>query len=263
MNLLILDDEVISVEIMLSQVHWEDCGIHTVLTAYDVDEAKNVVTQNPIDIILCDIEMPGENGISFMHWAREQGYDMECVFLTCHAKFEYAQEAVRLNSRDYILLPAPFSVIEDKVKECVAIIQDKRKNQRVQTIGQQWVEDKKREIQLRYGTARSNARTADEIELYVQEHLGDTALTVQSIAEHMGLNADYMGQVYKHEKNGTINKYIVAKRMEMASSLIRETDFNIALIAEMVGYENYSYFSVSFKKAYGCSPAKYGKESEQ
>ena len=111
MRLLILDDEVLSVEIMLKKVDWEACGIDEVLVAYHAEGAREILKNSPIDIILCDIEMPGENGIEFMQWARKNGYEMACIFLTCHAKFEYAQEAVRLSSKDYILLPVPYDVI--------------------------------------------------------------------------------------------------------------------------------------------------------
>ena len=51
-----------------------------------------------VDILLCDIEMPGENGLGLLRWVREQEKEIECIFLTCHAKFAYAQEAIILGS---------------------------------------------------------------------------------------------------------------------------------------------------------------------
>ena len=41
--------------------------------------------------MLCDIEMPGENGLSLLRWARNRGMDFICVFLTSHADFLYAK----------------------------------------------------------------------------------------------------------------------------------------------------------------------------
>lgn len=254
MDVLILDDEVLSVEIMLKKIDWKACGIDKVHTAYNVEEAKEVVQREAIDIILCDIEMPGENGLEFMFWARENQYKMECIFLTCHAKFEYAQEAVRLSSKDYILLPAPFDVIEEKVRKVAMEVRENRENERVYSAGRQWIKEKGEFARHNFGEMKSKSKLADEIEMYVAEHIGDFDLSVQNIAEYMSMNRDYLGSVFKQEKGITLNKYIVKTRMNLAASLIREGDMSIAVIAEMVGYENYSYFSSSFKKVYGCNP---------
>lgn len=259
MRVLILDDEVMSVEIMLVQVNWEKCGVDEVLTAYSAEEAKETVQKHPIDIIFCDIEMPGESGLDFMHWARENGYMMTCIFLTCHAKFEYAQDAVRLGSMDYILLPAAFEQIEQKVKEAVEQLKNRQRDKQVMEMGEQYLQTKKSHIQEQYGVVKSRKQTAEEAENYIHMHLGDTELSVAGVAEAMNLSADYLNNIFKQEKKITLNKYIVQKRMELAGLLLREGNISISAVAEEAGYENYSYFSISFKKTYGCSPAAYVK----
>ena len=261
MNVLILDDEVVSVEIMLKQVDWEKCGVDEVFTAYNAEEAREVLKQNPLDVILCDIEMPGENGIEFMYWARDNGYTMTCIFLTCHAKFEYAQEAVRLGSMDYILLPAPFDVIEQKVREAVDGLKEKQIDAKVMEMGKRYIQNQKEYIQQQYGEVKSKESFVAQADLYIHEHLGDFELSVPKIAEYLNLSPDYLSGIFKQEKGITLNKYIIQTRMEVAELLIREGNISITAIAEQVGYENYSYFSSSFKKAYGCSPASYGKEN--
>ena len=107
MNVLIINDEKWTADMIREEVHWEACGIDEVFTAYDAASAREQIQTGNIQILLCDIEMPGENGIQLMHWVREYAYDIECIFLTCHANFSYAQEAVKLNCLDYILMPAP------------------------------------------------------------------------------------------------------------------------------------------------------------
>lgn len=254
MDLLILDDEMLSVEIMLKKIDWKACGIDNVYTAYNTEEAREIVQKETIDIILCDIEMPGENGLEFMFWARENNYKMECIFLTCHAKFEYAQEAVRLSSKDYILLPASFPVIEEKIRKVADEVREKMENEGVYNAGKQWIKEKGEFARENYGEMKSKSRIADEIETYVAGHIGDFDLSVQKIAAHLNMNSDYLSSIFKQERGATINKYIVKTRLGLAASLIREGNMSIAVIAEMVGYENYSYFSSSFKKMYGVNP---------
>lgn len=52
----------------------------------------------PVDVLLSDIEMPEEDGISLCLWAKKEIADIECIFLTSHADFEYAREAIRLGT---------------------------------------------------------------------------------------------------------------------------------------------------------------------
>ena len=111
MTLLMVNDEKLTVEMMRESIQWEDYGISEVYTAYDAEQGKRCIEENHVDVLLCDIEMPGENGIELLRWVRNNNKQIECIFLTCHASFEYAQEAITLGCQDYILIPAIFVVI--------------------------------------------------------------------------------------------------------------------------------------------------------
>ena len=107
MNLLLVDDERIAVQGMLRGVDWKRCGIDgEILTAYNARQAMAVLEENPVSLILCDIEMPGENGIQLLRQVSTRWPKIACILLTCHAEFTYAQEALRLGCLDYILKPA-------------------------------------------------------------------------------------------------------------------------------------------------------------
>ena len=117
MNLLLVDDERIAVRGMMQGVDWKGCGVDgEVLTAYNAAQALSVLEETPVSLILCDIEMPGESGIDLIRQVRARWPKTACIFLTCHADFTYAQEALRLGCLDYILKPAPYESIEAAVK---------------------------------------------------------------------------------------------------------------------------------------------------
>ena len=54
-------------------------------------------------------------------------------------------------------------------------------------------------------------------------------------------------------------KYILEIRIRNAQTLLETTDYSVANIASMIGYDNPMYFSRMFRKAKGMSPAKYRK----
>lgn len=126
MNVLIVDDQINVVSGVLFGVHWNLLGVEQVYKAYNAYEAKQVLQEKHVDIMLCDIEMPVENGLSLLTWCRECDMDVETIFLTAHADFMYAKEAVALGSFDYILQPARYEEIEDAVRRAMEKIRQKK-----------------------------------------------------------------------------------------------------------------------------------------
>ena len=57
----------------------------------------------------------------------------------------------------------------------------------------------------------------------------------------------------------TFSDYIVSLRMQKARELLRDESKSIEQIAELVGYNDYFYFTKVFKKSQGISPSKYRK----
>lgn len=144
MNLLIVDDQIYVVAGIRNGIAWERLGIHEVYTAYSTQEAQAVFEGHRIDIMLCDIEMPGENGLELFAWVHEQGFDTACIFLTAHADFGYAQTALTLGSFDYILQPARYEEIENSVLRAKGQIYEKRKERHFYDYGVQMYEERHR-----------------------------------------------------------------------------------------------------------------------
>lgn len=114
-SVLVVDDQVNVVDGLICSVHWEDIHVKSVHKAYSAMEAKTILLQNEIDIMLCDIEMPRENGLQLLKWIREKKINVECIFLTAHADFAYAKSAIQLDSFDYILQPARYIDVENAI----------------------------------------------------------------------------------------------------------------------------------------------------
>lgn len=106
MKILIIDDEIYAVEAIREMIDWQTLGIDEVLTAYSMRQAQKQLSEKSVDILLCDIEMPQGTGLELVSWTREQNMQLVTVFLTSHANFSYANQAIRLETFDYILKPA-------------------------------------------------------------------------------------------------------------------------------------------------------------
>ncbi len=135
MKILVVDDQKYVLNGIKKGIDFEQMGFSEVYFAYSAFEAKQIIKQKQIDILLCDIEMPYENGLSLLSWIRENEYQMECIFLTAHADFDYARQAVRLGSFEYILQPARYSDIISCLKRVIQKINRNREREKYYAYG--------------------------------------------------------------------------------------------------------------------------------
>ena len=84
-----------------------------------------------MELILCDIEMPKENGIHFLKWVREQKIQTEVIFLTSHEKFEYAYGAVQNGAANYLLKPIDMNKINQTLLRVTEKIVWKQKTEEI------------------------------------------------------------------------------------------------------------------------------------
>ncbi len=106
MKVLIVDDEKNLLEMVQSTIAWNSLGITEILTAYEGISALEVIRTHRPDIVITDIEMPVMDGLQLSRRIREDIPDPpEIIFLTCHAEFGYAQQALQLGATNYLLKP--------------------------------------------------------------------------------------------------------------------------------------------------------------
>lgn len=128
-NVLIVDDEILECEYLLGLIDWDRFEIDNLYTAHSVGQAEALLGRHRADIILCDIEMPQRDGIELLRWVRDADYDCEFIFITCHASFSYAQQALHLNSLDYLLKPVSAGDLTVAMEKALGQIGAKRRNE--------------------------------------------------------------------------------------------------------------------------------------
>lgn len=251
MKVLVVDDQPEVVQGVLSGVDWKKAGIEAAFPAYSVKEAQEVFRREEIDILLCDIEMPPTDGFELLRWAQEQKPEVACIFLSAHAEFEYAREAVKLGSFDYILQPAPYEEIEKALERAVGKVRETEKLRRYYTY-EDYRQRSADEKQEKSGEQSPVQRAME----FVRRNIGRD-LSRAEIAEAIYLNPEYLSRLFKKETGGSLGDYIIAEKMRAAQSLLTDTNIPVGIVASKVGYSNFSYFSQVFKKHTGLSPVEY------
>lgn len=94
-----------------------------------------------------------------------------------------------------------------------------------------------------------------EIIRYINDNVIEN-ITVKHLAEHFFLSESYICRIFKLATGTTINKYITARRISIAKSMLSNGS-SINDVYIRCGFNDYSNFLKSFKKAVGVSPKKY------
>lgn len=257
MNLLLVDDEIVSIQGLMSGVNWERCGIDQVFTACSARDARVIFGIESIDMALLDIEMPEENGIEFLAWIRQQdkGKDIPCAFLTCHAEFNYAREAIHLGCADYILKPVDYEKVEALVNSMALNLEKRSKESRMAQYGEQWFREKVDTVKEHQKAPQNSEAIVENTVKYIMAHLA-CRLSVEELAFQVHLNPDYLNRIFKKYRNVSLNKFIIKERMTLAMELLLEEELAASAVAESVGYENYANFVNMFKKVHGILPSQ-------
>lgn len=97
----------------------------------------------------------------------------------------------------------------------------------------------------------------DEILTFINRNI-NSSLTIEDLSGHFFLSSSYLCRIFKAATGTTINKYITAKRITVAKSLL-SSGYSVTETCERCGFNDYSNFLKAFTKAVGISPKKYAQ----
>ena len=97
---------------------------------------------------------------------------------------------------------------------------------------------------------------------YIEEHFQET-MSVSDISREVGTSISYLSRIFKESTGETIIRTINNKRIEKAKAYLKETDMKVYEVADILGFENVTYFSRFFKKHTGVSPKEFKEENKK
>lgn len=109
-KILIVDDEEVVRHSHLRSLANTGC---TTRVAEDGKTALDVMAQDPFDVVLLDLRMPGIDGMDVLKTIKYRWPDCEVVVITGYPSIESAKQAVKLGAFDYLAKPVgPDEVIK-------------------------------------------------------------------------------------------------------------------------------------------------------
>ena len=117
-NLLIVDDEVELLNVLKEE--FEVLGLKC-MTAENGFEALKILRSRPQDAVLCDINMPGLDGLDLLLEMRKTSIDTPLILLTGNGDKDLAIRALRLGAFDFLSKPFDRKVLFETVQNAIDV----------------------------------------------------------------------------------------------------------------------------------------------
>lgn len=129
-KIMIVDDEMFIYEHLRSIINDLDLNCEVVGFAENAEIALERLFILRPDIIICDIQMHGKNGLELAAEVNIHFPECKIIFLSGHDKFSYAQEAIRNNAVEYLLKPVDPNEMFNALEKTICLLDRHKKLQR-------------------------------------------------------------------------------------------------------------------------------------
>lgn len=239
-KLMLIDDEEKTRNLIKLLIN-KSLGITIVGEADNGIEGLEMIKSKCPDVIISDIRMPLMDGLEFSEEALKYNKDLMIIIISAYEEFEYAQKAIKLGISDFLLKPIKKDELNEGLEKLIESI-------------------KQREIKSSVQEEEEKGTTLiEQVCQYILKNLGDSTLSLTTLAQHFFVNPSYLSRQFKSEVGVTFIEYLTKLRMEKAIWYLEETDKRAYEIAEKVGISDAAYFSKCFKKYKGISIHYYRK----
>ncbi|MBL8722347.1 MAG: sigma-54-dependent Fis family transcriptional regulator [Myxococcales bacterium] len=101
-QVLVVDDEANLRKVLVAQLTRDGYDVHT---AADGEEARELLQEHHVDLVITDLRMPRLDGMELLRWALADDPTRPVVMITAHGTVDTAVEALKLGAFDYVTKP--------------------------------------------------------------------------------------------------------------------------------------------------------------
>lgn len=200
-------------------------------------EALEIMKKIEFDLVITDINMPFMNGIDFIKEIRQILGNLEIIVISGYDEFEYARQCMKYGVKNYLLKPINDKELVEIVKETMTSTDE---------VISEINEDEKK---LEYVYIE---KAKDYIE---KNYYKDINMAV--VSNYVSLNYSYFSSIFNRDTGMNFSDYLNFVRVKKAKVLLKNIDYKIHEVSEMVGYKNPKHFTKNFKKFTKLTPVEY------
>lgn len=222
--------------------------LYKVKTAYNGQEAVELLKTHIIDIIISDIMMPYMDGYELSRYiktSREYSH-IPVILITSQPSKENELQGLSAGADAYIEKPFTFDELNLRITNLLKAKSNIREHYHDMKI-----------FELNEELNNKDEEFIKSLTQFVIEHIEEPELSVDQLTTHMNISRTQLYNKLKKLLNLSATEFINKIKIDVAKVKIIKTNLTIAEISWQLGFNNPSYFSKTFKRFCGVTPNEF------
>ena len=253
-SILIVEDEDEIRNYLLTEL-----GSHfRVLSCSNGKEALDLIMHHMPDLVLSDIMMPEVNGITLLRKLKQniKTNHIPVILLTAKNSEKDYIEGLSLGADAYIAKPFNLDIL-------ITTIENLIKNREILRNNFSGKQEQNDNIEVAQPQS-ADEKLMQKVLKVINKNLNNPDLNAEMIAAEVGISRVHLYRKLKELTNQSTRDFIRNIRLKQAEILLKsEKNYSMSEIAQLVGFNNTTYFSNAFKELYGVSPSKYTERCKE
>lgn len=227
---------------------------YNVVVAENGEEGLAKLAKNHVDIVISDIMMPVMDGLQMTQKIKTniETSHIPVVLLTARQTMESNIEGLKSGADAYIVKPFSMAHLMTQIQTLL----ENRKRERESFVHKPYLP-----------SSKSNINKADEEFLkkmtdLIIGHIDQPEFNVEQLASAMCMSRSSLHRKIKDVSNLTPVDFIRLVRLKKAAELIRQNNYRVAEVCEMVGISSPSYFIKLFHRQFGMTPKEFADKKD-
>lgn len=246
-RILIIDDE----EEILDYLTTELSPDFHITGCNNGKDALAILQQGEYDLVVSDLMMPMMSGEQLCHKIRQNILlnDIPIIMLTANSEESSMISGLKNGADDYIIKPVSIPLLRTRILNLLHNRQILYNNYS----GKQNNDEHIDEIDVK----SPDEHLIERVMRVINENLANPELTVEMVANNVGMSRVHLNRKLKELTNQTASDYIRNTRLKQAAILLSKGNYAVNQVATLVGFTNACTFTTAFRNVYGVSPKDY------
>jgi two-component system response regulator YesN len=242
---LVEDESYLRKELALT-TPWEKLDLKLIALAGDGLEGEELLTRMQPDVVLTDIRLPGQDGLTML----EHALPRHAIVFSGHSDAHLMQQAIRIGVDDYLFKPVDDEELIRSLQKVVRTLDAEGPQAKAPETGPD-------SAPLLPALKRAFGRhRVDEAIRFIEENY-QNAVGLQETADALGLSEHYLSRLFHKTTGYSFHNYLTQFRIARALELMGNPRLNITEIYTRCGFRTGSHFAQVFRQYVGETPANY------
>ena len=228
---------------------------HTI-TAKDSQEGLTLLTENLPNLIITDVMMPGQDGISLTKQIKLNPYTMHIPIVILSAKSGLDDKIEGIESGADAYIPKPFETqyIKAVIKQLIDKQQKLHKYYNSSASSFDYMDGKL--------ISKENRNFIQSTISIIEQNIGNADFTPENLADNLCISLRSLYRKFKELELPSPKDFIKRQRIEYAAKLLVSTNLSIQEIMYNAGFTTRSHFYKEFSNYYNTSPKEYREQQK-